>query len=191
MVAAMAWLPDPESVFGRLTIWLLAIAVGAVEGALIGWAQGSLLKSVFPALDVGRLVRLTALVAMAGWALGMAPSLLWTPETGASAAPAVEPALVWVLLVSAVGGALGGAVIAWIQAKELRRHGRTMAPWVAATALGWAIGLPLDVLGASILDADSEPALIVLSGAGFGLLAGLAFALPTGLVARRWSETAQ
>jgi hypothetical protein len=50
--------------------------------------------------------------------------------------------------------------------------------------------LPLDVLGASIPTDKTPPAEIIAMGAGFGLLAGAAFAIPTGVIALRWKRAA-
>ena len=87
------------------------------------------------------------------------------------------------LLVGLGGGAIGGLLIGGAQWLVLRRHVSSAHRWVVASMLGWAVALPLDLLGASLPDASTPAPLIVLSAAGFGLLAGLTFAVPTGWVA--------
>ncbi len=175
---------EPETTAARLLVFALFLTIGLIEGGLIGLAQGSMLKRVVPSLRVGTFARNTALPAMLGWALGMAPStFLAGPSTGIQPAP--EPALGAVLLFSAVGGALGGGLIALFQRLELGRRVRGTRAWSFATMLGWALALPLDMLGA-MLPADSASAWHrIAMGGGFGLLAGLAFALPTGWAALR------
>ena len=87
------------------------------------------------------------------------------------------------LLLGLAGGAVGGLLIGAAQWLVLRRHVSSGYRWVSASMLEWAMALPLGLLGASLPDASTQVPLILLSAAGFGLLAGLTFAVPTGWVA--------
>ena len=184
-LAEMAGIALAALAFVALTssslLFAACLLAGAAEGAMIGWAQGSILQRIFPGLNMGRFVGLTAAVVVAAWAAGMAPST-FSPATQGAA----DISLSQVMIVSMLGGAMGGIAIALAQRLELRRHTRETGLWIAASALGWAVALPLDVIAASIHTPRSTPTAIVMSGALFGLLAGVAFAIPTGLVALRY-----
>lgn len=198
--AVMPWADGPGSPRWAPFAALVAMtAVGGIEGAFLGFAQGSILHDRLPRVPLRRFVRATAAATAGLWALGMTPSLLRSGAVDTrEAVPqgVVEPPLGLMLTLCAVGGALGGVVIGlaqrWALGPRLRRKDERdgmrrpdeARRWVAATAAGWAIGLPIDVLGASLPDATRAPWLVVASAAGFGLLAGVAFALPTGMVAR-------
>jgi len=179
---------EPETLGERLTVYGTTIVVGVIEGALLGLAQGSLLRRRLPELSVGRYVGLTVAVAAGAWALGMAPSTFLTFEAGGEPAP--EPSWVVILAVAAAGGAFGGLLFGLAQRLELRRHGVRTGRWIAASALGWALALPLDFVGASLPSEATPGWLIVLSGLGFGLLAGAVFAMPTALVAWQMASSA-
>lgn len=176
---------DPEVFTARIVMYILCLVVGALEGAMIGWAQGSLLQRCFPKLRVSRMMGWTALVAVIAWAMGMAPSTFF-PMTAAPGASAPDPPLYLVMLFSSVGGAFGGALIGGAQLLEMRHHTSEKASWLWATVAGWAMALPLDMIGAMLPNASTPGWLIVASGAGFGLLAGVTFAIPTGMLALRW-----
>ncbi len=183
IVALVSLFGEPETWTARLTVYAATIAVGAVEGALLGLAQATLLRHRLPALSVRRYVTLTVLVAAGAWALGMAPSTFMTFDSGGE--PPAEPSWVFVLTIAAAGGAFGGLLFGLAQRLELRRHGVSSARWIGASALGWALALPLDFVGASLPSETTPAALVVLSGLGFGLLAGAVFGLPTAFVAWR------
>jgi hypothetical protein len=58
--------------------------------------------------------------------------------------------------------------------------------WILATALGWGLGLPFDMIGASLPGVGDSMLRVVAFGAGFGLTAGVVVAIPTGLLILRW-----
>lgn len=188
IVTTVALWGEPTTLAGRLGVYLGTIAVGAVEGALLGGAQAWLLRRRLPELSVARYVTLTVAVAAGAWALGMAPSTFLTFEPGRE--PVTEPPWTVVLAVTAAGGALGGLAFGLAQRLELRRHVDRVGLWIAASALGWALALPLDFVGASLPDESTPAALVVVSGLGFGLLAGAVFGLPTAFVAWRMGAEA-
>lgn len=114
-----------------------ALISAAIEGALVGLAQGPLVETVFPRLRLGRWVAGTVLGAAIAWALGMLPTLLaQRAEVPASSAVA--------RLAFAAGlGLLTGPVLAAFQAPELARSGGRRWRWMGATALAWCLGMPL------------------------------------------------
>lgn len=180
-VGLHALLGESESAATRGLSYASFVGLGALEGAFIGLAQGGLLRRLIPTVRLAPFTLMTMLPAALAWAIGMAPSTFLRPEAPADAA-ALPP--IWVGLAGGVlGGALGGALIGGCQWLALRRRVGSAGRWVVASALGWSLALPLDLLGATLPDAATPPPLIVLCAAGFGLLAGVAFAIPTGRVA--------
>jgi hypothetical protein len=177
---------ESDGLGDRLLAYACFLVVGGVEGALIGWAQASLLVRLLPKLRVHYFVGWTVLVAVGAWALGMAPSTFFVSLQGPGNAPSAEPSLGVILGLSAAGGAFGGLLIGGAQALELGRHLPSVRPWIFSTVVGWALALPLDILGASLPSAATPSLLVIASGAGFGLLAGLTFAVPTGLAAWKY-----
>ncbi|MDX2010768.1 MAG: NAD(P)-binding oxidoreductase [Myxococcaceae bacterium] len=173
---------EPDTTMERWLVYASFLLTGAAEGAFIGLGQGTLLKRLVPSLPLGTFVGATMLPAVLAWAVGMAPSTFFV-EPSTTGAPMEEPSTWVVLLVSAAGGAVGGALIGAAQALALRRSVESVKGWVLATVLGWALALPLDLLGATLPDAATPGWLIASSAGGFGLLAGLTFAVPTGLAA--------
>lgn len=126
-------------------------------------------------------LRNTVLVAAVAWSIGMLPSTLSAAEPAqASAGPELLPMALMIIAF----GALGGTLIGLVQWFALRRIPGS-SQWIPATAVGWALGLPLDFLGAMLPDEKSSRLFSVLCGTGFGLLAGAVVALPTGWVLLR------
>jgi hypothetical protein len=64
--AVSAGLGDPA-------VLALVVTAGAAEGALLGWAQATVLRDVIPGLRVGWWVRATAAGAVVAYVLGMLP----------------------------------------------------------------------------------------------------------------------
>jgi putative NADH-flavin reductase len=174
---------EPDTPTERWLVYLGFLATGVLEGAFIGLAQGSLLERLVPSLRLGRFVAWTVFPATLAWAVGMAPSTFFVSPVSEPAATMTEPATWLVLLVSAAGGAVGGLLIGGCQALALRGAVTSVGGWVRATVLAWALALPLDMLGATLPDAQTPGWLIALSAGAFGLLAGLTFAVPTGFAA--------
>ncbi|MDI1480347.1 hypothetical protein [Polyangium sp. y55x31] len=175
---------EPDTLGERLLSYAAMLAAGAVEGLLLGLAQSTLLRRRLPGLSVRRFTLATVAVATLAWAVGMAAPT-FGPASAPSAAPPEEPSFLLVAAVSAGGGALGGLLFALAQRVELRRHVASTRAWIGASVLGWALALPLDMVGATLPDATSSAETILLSAALFGLLAGAAYALPTAFVAFR------
>jgi uncharacterized protein YbjT (DUF2867 family) len=174
----MAAFGVPTSLAMGLAFLACMVAAGAIEGWLLGAIPGVMLEGIFPGFPVRRFTVATMLTGMLGWLLGMLPSTLMTEVM----ATGPEPAILDVIAVSVLGGAMGGTVIGLAQWLTMRRHVPKSARWIVATALGWALALPLDML-AGMLPSESSSALMVVAVALlFGLAAGVMVALPTGLL---------
>ena len=163
---------EPQTIGMKWLVYASFLVTGALEGAFIGLAQGSLLKRLVPSLRLLPFTLWTMFPAVLAWAVGMGPSTFLATTSATAASPVTAPPVGLVLLLSAVGGALGGLLIGGSQWLEVRKHVTSARAWVIASVAGWALALPLDMLGATLPDASTPPWLIALSAAGFGLLAG-------------------
>ena len=141
------------------------LAAGAVEGAVLGWAQAGLLRPAVEGLRPRRFIALTSAGAVVAYAVGLAPSTL-----GGDLAdlPPVLLAVAALLAGAVLLGSIGTAQ--WI---ELRRWVPRAGRWVAATALAWALALAVFGAVATPLWHEGQPvALSIL----VGLVAGLCMA---------------
>lgn len=145
------------------------LAAGAVEGAVLGWAQASVLRRVLPAVRGIRWVMLTAAAAVAAYLLGMAIALA---ATASGWTQIVVPVVCGALLLLSIGGAQ------WL---ELRHHLANAASWVPATAIAWLLALGAFLAIATPLWHEGQRAWVaVLIGAGAGTVMALVQAALTG-----------
>jgi putative NADH-flavin reductase len=173
--------------FGEPTTALMAwgffvamVLAGAFEGFLLGALPASILRQVLPSFNGRAFTRNTVITAVAAWMAGMLPSTLMAAQPPA---PMPEPSVGMMVGVGVGGGLVGGALIGFAQWLAMRKSVSRAGWWIPATAVGWALGLPLDLLGATLPGEGASLGFILLSGGLFGLLAGAAVAIPTGLAA--------
>lgn len=178
---------------GALTGWLAGalgpdhsafgpavIALGALEGAVVGAVQSRLVRERLPRMRGGAWIGATIAGALVAWALGMLPSMVMG-DTGGEAAspPAIPPAVE--LLLAALLGAITGPVLGGFQALVLRRHTPRAATWVLANSIAWAAAMPIVFAAAGGMPAHGPDAawialaLVSLFAAGFvaGAIEGL------------------
>ncbi|TIC88504.1 hypothetical protein E8D34_05070 [Nocardioides sp. GY 10113] len=158
------------------------LAAGAFEGALLGAGQATVLRRVLGGLDPGRWTRLTALAAVAAYALGMAPSTwaqgLYDDPTGPGAA------LAWAL--AGLGGLVLLVSIGGAQWLELRRRLPGAWRWVPAAALAWLAALAAFLVIATPLWRPGQPAALgVLIGVAAGVVMAAVQAVITGVAMSR------
>ncbi|MBM2616382.1 hypothetical protein JIG36_12520 [Actinoplanes sp. LDG1-06] len=150
------------------------LAAGAVEGSLLGLAQGVVLRRVLAHFPVRRWALATASAAMAAYAIGMLPSTV-------TAAPP------WLLIVAAP--VLGAALLASIGTAQwliLRTIMDRSASWIVTTALAWLAGLAVFLGFATPLWHPGQPlALTVAIGVTGGLLMAAVTSAVTGVAIRR------
>jgi hypothetical protein len=139
----------------------ILVAAGAVEGALLGWAQATVLRHVVTGLDTGSWIRATALGAMLAYAMGMLPGLLFP-----------QPVLVMIAVV-AVAGTVLLCSIGTAQWLVLRRHRPHAAWWIPVTAGAWLVGLGVFLAIATPLWHPGQSVVLI---AATGVLAGLVMA---------------
>ncbi|MFI5623629.1 hypothetical protein ACIA03_09200 [Nocardioides sp. NPDC051685] len=164
------------AVVGALTTdlpWYAALpallAAGAVEGAVLGWAQASVLRRVLPTVRGRRWVMLTAGAAVAAYVLATVAVLA---ATASGWVRIVVPVVCGALLLISIGGAQ------WL---ELRHHVARAASWVPATALAWLLALGAFLAIASPLWHEGQRLWVtVLIGVGAGVVMAFVQAALTG-----------
>jgi hypothetical protein len=150
-------------------------AAGAVEGAMLGWGQASVLHRALTDFPIRRWIVNTSVGAVVAYLLGMLPAL--TPT------PAVTAAIVGLPLLLTIG------VAQWL---VLRGRQPWAGRWIAATAGAWLAGLAVFLTVATPLWWEGQPLVATIGvGVGAGVLMATTVALVTGLALRRFlSDTA-
>ncbi|MGB7218173.1 MAG: SDR family NAD(P)-dependent oxidoreductase [Vicinamibacterales bacterium] len=177
-----ALLGEPQSLGSRLAVLLVFATVGVVEGGALAAFQWRVLRARLPRLRAAEWVGVTVALAVAGWLVGMTPSLFINVNQGA--APQDEPGLAFVLLIAALAGAGAGLCFGAAQWFILRRHAERASRWMWIHVPAWALAMSAIFLGASLPDAGSSAWFIALSGVAGGVLGGVLLGAITGLVAR-------
>ncbi|MFI9815876.1 hypothetical protein [Saccharothrix variisporea] len=147
------------------------LAAGAVEGAVLGWGQASVLRRALPGLSRARWVAATAGAAVLAYLVGLAPS------TGGSVITTWHP-----VLLAVVAAVLGGVLLASIGTAQwlvLRRHVRRAGRWVGVTAVAWLLGLGV-FLGFTM--PLWQPGQAVATSVVIGVVGGLLMAATTAVV---------
>jgi hypothetical protein len=175
---------DPVSTAARAGVLGLMVLAGLFEGLVLGSLQWLALRRRFRRLRASHWIGATAAMAALGWFLGMLPVTLSEPAP-AGAQAAWEPPMVLILAGAAGFGAAIGAAFGFAQWLVLRQHAHGATRWIAANALGWALGLPWAFVAGNLGDLTRSVPLAVALGAMAGLLMGLSVAVVTGLALRR------
>lgn len=166
---------EPSGAAGALAFALAAVALGAVEGAVVGWAQAIVLARALPSVRRRAWTGATVAGAVLAWALGTIPSTLAAFQP-ASSEPPPEPGPLLGLALGAGLGAVAGLILALFQWLILRRASAAAAWWLPANALAWAVAMPwiFWLVGATVAEARSAKALaLFLAGLGIaGALVG-------------------
>ncbi|MCG2584934.1 hypothetical protein [Massilia sp. TS11] len=152
------------------------IALGGVEGLIVGLAQRAVLQR--HGLRLNGWVAATVAGALCAWVLGMLPSTLMHLHGSASAPAGPMPGMALRLLLAAGLGLLTGPVLAAFQWRCLRQvPGAQGWRWLAANALGWALAMPV-IFALAHAAAQAQGPLLWLAGAsGLGLAGALASAV--------------
>jgi len=144
---------EPAGVGAVLAAFVVAVSSGAVEATFVGLAQHWAMGPWLPALRVRRWWSATLWGALAAYVLGWMPSTVLSLGAASETAqtPVAEPPL-WAVLLAAAGlGLAAGAVLAFAQALELRRHVAHAWRWIPANMLAWAVGMPAVFLGMDLV----------------------------------------
>jgi len=181
---------------GAATILLFAgvtIALGAFEGAVVGYAQWRVLRDLLPALGAAAWTGATVLGAVVAWLLGMIPSTVASLGESAGGPPPAEPPAAVVMLLAVGMGAVGGLVLSFAQWRVLRRHGPGALGWLAANAAAWAVAMPwiFWLVGATVAEPrDTTGVLLFLAGIGVSgaIVGGVHGLYLVRRLAPRWRE---
>jgi len=171
-IVAAAAMPGAEATEDAMS-WLghgPMLLAGLLEGSSIGTAQWWALRGRVGTLRLGPFVSVTATAMALSWGMGSMMSLL---------EPAGPPSATFVLLVAALSGAGVGVIIGASQWLVLRRHGRAGLMWIGTTTGGWALGMTVQTIGASLLPAGPYEPVMALLGLVTGASTGLVLALTT------------
>jgi hypothetical protein len=156
----------------------LLLLAGAAEGAVLGWAQSSVLVSVLPDLSRRDWILRTAVAAVVAWAIGIGPS------TWAAGLVDLPAAAIVVLAVPA--GVVLLCSIGLAQWTVLRRHVPGAAWWIVWTAAAWIVALGVFAAVTTPLWQPGQSAVTVsLIGVLGGVLMAVAMAVVTGAGLRR------
>jgi hypothetical protein len=162
---------------GAVSVPLLVLA-GAVEGALLGWFQARVLRSVVDGFPVARWTAVTATATALAWAIGLTPSLAGSWLSGLP---------LWALVpLVAVGSVVLLVSIGTAQWTVLRGLVPDAGRWVWGTALAWLVAIGVFVAVTTPLwQPGQDVATIVLIGVLGGLLMATTVAALTGLLVVR------
>ena len=180
-LAINALIGEPRSLGSRLLTLATFAAVGAVEGTALAGFQWRVLRTRLPRLRAAEWIGVTVVLAVAGWIVGMTPSLFMSHEPTAAQE---EPGLMLVLLLAAMAGAAAGVCFGAAQWFILRRHAERAARWIWIHAPAWALAMTAIFLGASLPMAEWSVWSIALTGVAGGVLGGVLLGAVTGIVAR-------
>jgi hypothetical protein len=172
---------EPRSPGSRLLTLTAFAAGGAVEGTALAGCQWHVLRTRLPRLRAAEWIGVTAALAVAGWIVGMAPSLFMSDEPTAAQR---EPSLMIVLLMAAIAGAGAGVCFGAAQWFVLRRHAERAARWIWIHVPAWALAMAAIFLGASLPTPEWSAWSIALTGVAGGALGGGLLGAVTGIVAR-------
>jgi len=139
------------------------LVAGAVEGAILGWAQAHVLRRALPSLRVSHWATATSAAAVLAYAIGLAPSTFDITAL---------PQWTWFVLGATAGLCLllSIGVAQWL---ILRRFIVRAFRWVWITAGAWLAGLAVFMLIATPLWHEGQS---VGYGIIVGVVAGLAMA---------------
>lgn len=170
---AFSQMDDQQTVTGILLTFAFAVLSGAVEAAIVGFAQWWAMHPWFPSIERFAWWRGTLIGALLAYVLGYLPSTLMDMgEAAASSAPAAEPPQ-WIILLLAAGlGAVGGAVLSFAQWLAMRGKVKHAGVWIPANMLAWLFGMPIIFWGIDLAFKMSALWQSILLMAGILLLAG-------------------
>ena len=162
------YMGEPGGITAAITFAVLFVALGAIEGFVVGIAQSSVLRRALP--DLSGWMRATVIGAAVSWAIGMAPSTVMSalPQQPGAAPPEIAQSMR--LLLAAGLGFVAGPLLAFFQWRQLRRSiARGAWWWLPANGMAWALGMPV-IFYAAHLAAKQSNVLAVAGTVGVALL---------------------
>jgi hypothetical protein len=174
-VVVISSLDDQNSVAAVLISFLVAVASGAIEATFVGLAQWWAMHPWFPMIGRATWWFATLVGALMAYGLGYMPSTIMSlgEQTSQAQVPMAEPAQWLVLLLAALLGAIGGAVLSFAQWLTMRTKIAHASVWIPANMLAWMVGMPLIFWGIDASQKISGLMWVVLFMAVVLLLTGL------------------
>lgn len=171
--AVAAWaLEGKAGTFANITMLGIMVSAGLAEGAVLGFAQGTVLRRYIPNMARREWVVATALAAGLAWTIGMIPSTLRDLT-------AINPAIL------VFGGILLGAIfvasIGFAQWLILRRYIQKAGWWVLANALAWPLGVAVPFGGIAMVPDGAPAVAYIVVGVVSGLMMGVVVGAITGM----------
>ena len=152
------------------------VAVGTFEGACVGVAQSLALKTIVRRIERRPWVLATVAGVVVAWGAGMTVGT----RLG-DAGMGDEPSWPLLLAGGAGIGVLAGVLLAGPQWLVLRRLLPGSGWWVPAHAIAWALGMLVALVGTSMIDDQTPPAVVAAIGGATGLCMGITVAAVTGI----------
>jgi hypothetical protein len=172
---------EPDTAFVRVMMAGVMIAAGALEGAIVGYAQWLVLRRRLHRLSWREWVTATAVGALAAWTMGMAPSTLMALNQSVESPPPEMSDAVKYALAAVMGAALG-TILGIPQWRALRRYVVGASLWMWANAAAWAVGMPMVFIGVGASSVGASALSVALTvvvtiaaaGASVGAIHGVA-----------------
>jgi len=189
-VIVMANMDDQKGVAAILITFLVAVASGAIEATFVGLAQWWAMHPWFPMIGRAAWWFATLVGALLAYMMGYLPSTLMSlgEQASQTQVPMAEPAQWLVLLLAALLGAVGGAVLSFAQWLTMRRKISHASLWIPANMLAWMVGMPLIFWGIDASQRLAGLVWVVLFMAGVLLLTGMVVGAIHGAFLVRLSE---
>jgi hypothetical protein len=174
---------EPIELGDKLIVLFAMLIAGAIEGGLLGYFQWKVLVEKFAHIPKKEWLKVTMIIAVLGWFLGMMPSLFFIDPAYSNTSEAASldfsnPMLIVAMTLSL--GLLLGAFFGLFQWFSLRKYADKAYIWILANALGWSVGMGWIFLFASLPTEESGMAFSTFAGIMGGLLAGLSVGAITG-----------
>ena len=168
-------LGEQQSVAAILMSFLVAVASGAIEATFVGLAQWWAMHPWFPMIGRADWWFATLVGALMAYVMGYMPSTLMSlgEQASQAQAPMAEPAQWLVLVLAALLGAVGGAVLSFAQWLSMRQKVSHASLWIPANMLAWMVGMPIIFWGIDASQKLDGLVWVVLFLAGVLLLTGL------------------
>jgi hypothetical protein len=169
--ALITYLGPAESQLLIMVTFILLVASGAMEATVVGMLQWWAMKPWFPMIKFRSWWMATTIGALVAYVIGYLPSTMM--DFGAEASVEVfEPSAGMVLLLAALLGLVGGAILSFAQWLVLRKQVEGAGWWIPANMLAWAVGMPIIFHGVDKAMELSSVVQISLVMGGWLLVAG-------------------
>jgi len=173
-VVVISSLGNQQSVSVILLTFVVAVASGAIEATLVGLAQWWAMHPWFPMLTRGAWWLATLIGALMAYVMGYLPSTLMSlgEQASQTQTPGAEPDQWLVLLLAALLGAVGGAVLSFAQWLTMRHKIQGSSIWIPANMLAWMVGMPIVFWGIDVVQKMNGLFWLILMMAGVLMLTG-------------------